>query len=88
MLYSDPNSKDLRYLKNWGPISLLNTDYKIFTQLLETCLQKVIPTVGSPQATEYIKGRFIGKYIRKVLIIIQYVSEKNLSGILLQLYFE
>ena len=34
--------KDLRYLKNWRPVSLLNTDYKILAKSLDNRLHKVI----------------------------------------------
>jgi len=39
--------KDLRLLKNWRPLSLLNTDYKILTKALSNRLQRVIPKLVS-----------------------------------------
>ena len=32
-------------LKNWQPISLLTTDYKVLTKALANRLQKVLPTI-------------------------------------------
>ena len=37
--------KDLRYLSNWHPVSLLQTDYKILTKTLALRLQKVLPKI-------------------------------------------
>ena len=49
--------KDLRYLANWIPMSLLNTDYKILKKLLAIRLQKVIPTIINADQVGYIKNR-------------------------------
>ena len=80
--------KDVWYLKNWHPISLLNTDYKILTKLLAMRLQKVISSLVSSDQTVYIKERFIGENIRTIVDIIEYTSISNTPAILLQLDFE
>ena len=50
--------KDKKYFKNWRPISLLNNDYKIVTKALALRLEKVLPTIISPNQTEYVlKGK-------------------------------
>ena len=60
--------KDPRFLKNWRPISLLNTDYKIITKVLASRIKKVLPTVISPDQVAYRKNRFIGQNIRTILV--------------------
>ena len=51
--------KDLRLLKNWRPITVLNTDYKILTKALATRLQKLIASLIDPDQVGYISGRYI-----------------------------
>ncbi len=86
-LLPKPN-KDLRFLKNWRPISLLNTDYKILTKLLANRLQNVIHNIVSEDQSGYIKNRYIGENIRTVLDVIEHTSLKNDPGFLLFLDFE
>ena len=86
-LLPKPN-KDIRELKNWRPISLLNTDYKIITKLLANRLQMVIPNIVSEDQAGYIKDRYIGENIRTVLDVIEYTSIKSNPGFLLFLDFE
>ena len=80
--------KDLRFLKNWRPLSLLNTDYKILTKLLATRLQKVLPNIISEDQTGYIKGRYIGENIRTILDLFEYTNNKIDPGIIMFLDFE
>ena len=65
-------SKDLRLLNSWRPVSLLSTDYKILAKALSLKLQKVIPTLISPDQVGYIKGRNIRENIRTIEDIISY----------------
>ena len=80
--------KDIRHLKNWRPISLLNTDYKILTKALATRLKKVLPSVIHPDQVAYLKGRYIGQNIRTIIDIMDYTKEKKLEGIIAFLDFE
>ncbi len=51
-------------LKNWRPISLLNTDYKIIAKLLANRLKLVLPYIINGDQTGYLKNRYIGENIR------------------------
>lgn len=75
-------------LNNWRPISLLNTDYKILTQVLANRMKKVINKLISPDQTGYIKGRFIGQNIRVIQDVIDLLEEENTEGALLFLDFK
>ncbi len=75
-------------LKNWRPISLLNTDYKILTKCLAFRLKEVLPTIIDPDQTGFLKGRYIGENIRTISDLIDYTSIKNCPGIILLIDFE
>jgi hypothetical protein len=81
-------NKDPRFLKNWRPISLLNTDYKIITKVLANRIKKVLPTVINPDQVAYLKERFIGQNIRTILDIMGYTKLMNKKGIIAFLDFE
>ena len=80
--------KDKKYLKNWRPISLLNNDYKIVTKALALRLEKVLPTIISPNQTGYVKGRYIGESIRIITDMTSFTKKENIPGIAVFLDFE
>ena len=63
--------KILKFLKNWRPISLLNTDYKIIAHVLAARLQIILPYIIHPDQNGYIKGRYIGCNIRTIYDVIE-----------------
>ena len=81
--------KDLsRYeLKNWRPITITNTDYKILSKCLASRLQKVIASIVSSNQSGFIKGRNICHHIRSIDDITCYSSIHNLPGMLVSLDF-
>ncbi len=80
--------KDTRLLKNWRPISLLNTDYKILTKLLASRMQLVLPDIIHTDQVGYIKGRYIGQNIRTILDMIEYTKATQTPGMAIFLDFE
>ena len=80
--------KDLSWLKNWRPISLLNLDYKIATKALALQLKKVLPSIINDAQTGYMEGRFIGENIRLISDILHFTAQQNLEGISLFIDFE
>jgi hypothetical protein len=86
-----PNTKKGKYnrfLKNWRPISLLNTDYNILTKTLATRLKKVLPEVINEDQVAYLKERFIGQNIRTIIDIMDFTRLNNKPGFVAFLDFE
>ena len=75
-------------LKNWRPITLLNTDYKILTKCLAIRIRQVLPSIIDCDQSGFMKDRYIGENIRTVADLIEYTSLKNSPGIILLLDFE
>ena len=46
-------------LKDFRPISLLGSTYKILVKVLTTRLQKILPSIISPSQSAFVKGRQI-----------------------------
>ena len=82
------SDRDIRLLKNWRPISLLNTDYKILTKCLANRLKKVLPVLIHTNQTGFLKNRYIGSNIRLLLDLIDYTQETNQAGMIFSIDFE
>lgn len=80
--------KPRQFLKNWRPITLLNTDYKIISSVIANRLKTVLPHVISSTQKGFLKGRYIGENTRLVYDIIQYLENTDQRGLLLLVDFE
>ena len=81
-------SKDKLLLKNWRPISLLNTSYKLASSCIAERLKTVLPKIISEDQTGFITGRYIGQNLRILYDIIFYTDKQNIPGMLLLIDFE
>jgi hypothetical protein len=80
--------KDITNLKNWRPLTLLNSDYKILAKTLATRLNKVIDDIISQDKTGCIKGRSAFANIRSSIDIINYAKEQQLHGLIAMIDYE
>ncbi|KAG1016750.1 hypothetical protein G6F26_012278 [Rhizopus arrhizus] len=76
-----PKKGDLTSLKNWRPISLINTDAKIFTRLLNCRLMSVFSSRISPHQMGFMPQRFIGEHGRLLQLIMSSVSIQKSSAV-------
>lgn len=80
--------KDRNQLKNWRPISLLNTDYKIMSKALANRFTKHLPKLINASQTGFVKGRNISENIRTLSDIMEYLKDNSQPGILINIDFE
>ena len=81
-------NKPRDFLKNWRPISLLNTTYKIFSGIIASRLKKVLNTLIHENQKGFLAGRFIGENTRLMYDIIHQTEILNKPGMILLLDFE
>ena len=70
------------YIKNWRPISLLNTPYKIASACIAGRLRTVLPIIIDEDQKGFMKGRFIGENIRMFDVLV-YAEKEQIPGLLL-----
>ena len=80
--------RGIYFIKNWGPLTLLNCDYKIAAKTIANRINRVLPALISNDQTGFLKGRFVGEKIRLIDSLICNAKEQNILGLLLFLDFE
>ncbi len=86
-LLPKPN-KDLLLLKNWRPLTLLNCDYKIMAKIIATRIKKILPKIIHKDQTGFMKGRYIGENVVKMLDLIDYTQENDIPALLVAIDYE
>ena len=81
-------NKPKHLLKNWRPITLLNTVYKIGSGSIANRLKSTLDKLISKEQTGFIPGRYIGENIRLIYDLLQYTEENQIPGLLLFIDFE
>ena len=76
-VYPKGKNKDKLLLKNWRPISLLNTSYKLASSCIAERLKAVLPFIINADQTEFILGRYIGENIRILYGILYFPKKKK-----------
>ena len=72
-----PKKGDLADISNWRPVSLLNTDYKIYAKLLAGRLKQCIDSVVGIDQSYCVPGRSIFDNINLIRDIIFYANVNN-----------
>ena len=80
-----PKKGDLLDISNWRPVSLLNTDYKIFAKILANRLKTVIDTIVHPDQSYSVPGRDIHDNMNLIKDALMYANSCNIPLAVLNL---
>ena len=79
LLYKKNDPKEL---KNYRPISLLDSDYKLFTKILSSRLSQIMSTKINKDQHAFLKGRNIEDNIMEIQLLIELSKRFKLPGYL------
>ena len=80
--------KDKTFLKNWRPLTLLNSLYKLVSGCIAERIKPHLDTIIHGDQKGFVSGRYIGEAIRTTYDIIQWAKNNNKTGVLLLIDFE
>ena len=80
--------KPRQFLKNWRPITLLNTSYKIASTCIANRLKQCLPYIIHDSQKGFMAGRFIGENIRMMYDLLYFTEINEIPGVLLSVDFE
>ena len=74
--------KERNSLKNWRPLTMLNSVYKFFSAILAKRIKFTLNSIINPDQTGFISGRFIGENSRLLFDTLCYCEDNNIPGML------
>ena len=80
--------KDKHFLKNWRPLTLLNTLYKLTSGCIAERIKPCLDSIIHNDQKGFVASRYIGECIRGTYDIQEYAKTHNRTGILLLIDFE
>ena len=80
--------KEINYIKNWRPISLLNSDYKLAAKCIANRIKQVLFKIINRDQTGFVKGRYIGENINRILNLLEITEAENIPAALILIDFE
>ena len=81
-------NKPRKFLKNWRPISLLNTSYKIISSCVAGRIKKTLNYIIGDQQKGFIEGRNIAECTREIYDFMFECEESEIPGLMLLIDFE
>ena len=78
----EKKDKDKRNIQNWRPLSLLNTDVKVFSKALVQLLKKTLPFLISANKFAYVDERFFSEGGRLISDLLEIRDTLKLDGLL------
>lgn len=80
---------ELNYIKNWRPITLLNTDYKIIVHVIKNRILKAIPHIISKSQSGFQSGRSTNDNLILMYLVLEHFNNNpGDEGLLLQVDYE
>jgi len=80
--------KNPKLIKNWRPITLLNSDYKILTKYIAEFLRYNLNDIIHSNQKGFLQGRFIGENIVNAMSMIDYAETNNIDLTLIFLDYQ
>src|ERR1700685_3553787 len=77
--------KDKRQIANYRPITILNSDYKIFTKALAVKLAKTVPKIIHENQAGFIPGRSIFDQVKLTRLVLDYAEAVDENGVIVGL---
>ena len=81
-------NKPKQHLKNWRPLTLLDSVYRIGSGAIAKRLKSVLHKIVNKDQTGFIKGRYFGENTRLIYDIMKCTEQNNIPGLLLLIEFE
>ena len=75
-------------IKNWRPISLLNTTYKLISLCITNRIRPLLPKLISPEQKGFMSGRSISDCTRLMFDLVYECQQQNIEGLIVLVDFE